>query len=204
MRVCTRTYSSIIGLILVGVALVGTGCGSSGFTVPATYITKERLRLGYKTVVIRELTGSWSAFEKTGYVPAYRFAMLDEKGVTVCEWVGALHFEQSLLNQSAQVLLAKDSKVDSLRTSTLWRFSDTLHVHTTAGTAPAITQYWSVDSTAAGAIFEKYRLPVGEGGSGGRIAAVPDASAMKKIMEEAGKYVYFDIKRYVISTVAEM
>lgn len=190
--------------MVVGVALLVSGCGSSGYTVPATYITKERLRLGYKTVVIRELVGSWSAFEKTGYVPAYRFAMLDEKGVTVCEWVGALHFEQSLLKQSAQVSVAKDSKVDSLRTSTIWNFSDTLHVQTSAGTAPAVTQYWSVDSTASGAIFEKYRLPMREDGTGGRIAAVPDANAMKKVMEEAGKYVYFDIKRYVVSKVAEM
>jgi hypothetical protein len=198
---CRRGIRSYLPTVLVAMLLILSGCGSSMYSVKAGYTIKERVRLGFRTIVIRELEDSWNTFERMRYTPVYRFELLDEYGHQTHEWVGALHFERLIRSSTDKVVLKSTEQLDSLRCTSVWEFSDTLRSVQAREDVPVM--FWSIDSVRNGDVIELTRIPRGDG-THDRFQQRGNAQYMVAMQEEARRYVYFDMKSYILSKVAEL
>ncbi|MFM8179111.1 MAG: hypothetical protein ACKOAG_08005 [Candidatus Kapaibacterium sp.] len=188
-------------IIVVLTGIVVNGCAPSAHTVTAVYATKERVRLGFRTIVIRELAEPWSIFERMSYTPVYRFELLDENGVQTHEWIGALHVERLIRKQPETVRIRRPTRLDSLRYRCEWQYSDTLRTVQSSEDIPVV--FWSVDINREGVPAEAFRIPRADGATP-MLRQRSDAGYMSAVQEEARRYVFYDLKSYVLSKVAEL
>ncbi len=188
-------------LLLIVICMAVAGCAPSAHTVKAVYATKERLRLGFRTIVVKELAEPWSVFEKMSYTPVYRFELLDENGRQTHEWIGALHFERLIRTMPEAVRMKGTTRIDSLRSRSEWEFSDTLRTVQTTDDIPVV--FWSVDISRDGVPVEVHRIPRADGMTP-KLQQRANAEYMNAVQEEAKRYVYYDIKSFILSKVAEL
>jgi len=93
------------------------------------------------------------------------------------------------------------ARIDSLRSRSEWEFSDTLRTVQTTDDIPVV--FWSVDISRDGVPVEVHRIPRADGMTP-KLQQRANAEYMNAVQEETKRYVYYDIKSFILSKVAEL